>query len=76
LRESDLILVTENRFKKKILESKTAILSRIKKEIGERRIDLTIFSKDDLPTDPFYQTIKDEKILLKKWAKSAECKLK
>jgi uncharacterized protein len=65
----DLLLITDEKSKLKLLEEKTRILSNIKKIIGDRRIDLTLFSQNELPDNSFYQTIKDEIVILKKWKK-------
>ena len=52
-----LLIIQDATFKKSLLLQKHRILSAIKREIGDQRIDLTIATRKDTQTDPFLQTI-------------------
>lgn len=64
----DLLLLTENdKFALELREKKHLILAAIKKNIGDRKIDLAIAAKQDVQQDVFLKMIFPESVLLKKF---------
>lgn len=62
-----LLIVKEENTKEKLLSDKAAILSALKRHLGERRIDLTIANVKDMKVDPFLSEIMESALLLKRW---------
>lgn len=64
----DLLLIAqEESTKEKLLLDKAAVLSALKRHLGERRIDLTIANVKDMEVDPFLSEIMESALLLKRW---------
>lgn len=62
-----LLLVNDNKQKSEISFNKAEILSQIKSEIGDQKIDLIISTRADITTNTFLQSIIESAISLKKW---------
>lgn len=66
----DLLLITDNEnFANELLLNKHKILTDIKKEIGDQKIDLKIAPYQEMQADPFLQIILSDSIELKRWKK-------
>ena len=64
----DLLLIVQKKELKKILiENKHHLLANIKKNIGDRKIDLLICDAAAVHIDPFIELIYPSSVLLKKW---------
>lgn len=54
----DLLLIVENKFfLEQLIDKKHYLLSSIKAEIGDQKIDLKITMPEKLTSEPFYQQI-------------------
>lgn len=62
-----LLIVSEKNLKNALVANKHKLLSQIKKQIGEQKIDVLITVPDEIQTDPFIGSIYPNSILLKKW---------
>lgn len=62
-----LVIVNAKEFASQLIYKKPEILVAIKKNLGERRIDLTIATSAEINDDPFLKIIVPKSILLKKW---------
>ncbi|MBS0290168.1 MAG: nucleotidyltransferase domain-containing protein [Proteobacteria bacterium] len=64
----DLLLIMPTiEYKRKLFENKHKILSDLKENIGERKVDLLICAKQDIVDDPFVNLIYPSSILLIRW---------
>lgn len=63
----DLMLIVSTEAKEKIKRVKHRILSEIKKNIGDRKIDLLICDTASLDTDPFLSLVFPSSKSLKEW---------
>lgn len=69
----DLMLIVEDdQIKEHIIFKKVDILSQIKSEIGEQKIDLIICTKEDITNSAFLRSAKSKSVLLKEWFSSAQ----
>jgi hypothetical protein len=62
-----LLLVNDQKSKEAIVSHKHYILAKIKENIGDQKIDLTIASQAQVNDDPFLQMILPKTVLLKQW---------
>ncbi|OFZ27972.1 MAG: hypothetical protein A2381_02620 [Bdellovibrionales bacterium RIFOXYB1_FULL_37_110] len=61
----DLLIITDDEEEKKIaMGKKLDFIVTLKLELGDQKIDCLILSKSELNTHLFYQTIKDEMVML------------
>ncbi len=61
----DLLIVCSNQRDKELsLAQRIDFLIKIKKEIGEQKIDVTICTQSELESDPFLVTISSSKIVI------------
>ena len=60
----DLLLIVNSQIANKLSEEKYKILTRIKKNIGEQKVDLIIATTEELKNDPFLQTLSESLVLL------------
>lgn len=63
-----LLVILSNELKQNLVENKHRILAQIKKNIGDRKIDLLICNSEAIEDDPFVGLIYPESVILKKWA--------
>lgn len=63
----DLMLVVSSTAVVPLKENKDRIVSAIKKQIGDRKIDLLICDEIILSTDPFLAIVYPDSLLLKQW---------
>lgn len=63
----DLMLIVPVHAIKNLKEVKHKILAAIKKNIGDRKIDLLICDRSSLETDPFLTLVFPTSVSLKKW---------
>jgi predicted nucleotidyltransferase len=65
----DLLLIVPNKeFKQSLVENKHKILAHIKRNIGDRKIDLLVCEAEAVELDPFVGLIYPTSVVLKKWA--------
>lgn len=62
-----LIVVADTAFAEVLLNKKHVLLARIKKHIGEQKIDLKIATEGEIETDSFLKIIKPTAVLLQQW---------
>lgn len=62
-----LLIVIGNELKQNLVANKHHILAQIKKNIGDRKIDLLICDSLAIEEDPFVGLIYPESLLLKNW---------
>lgn len=60
----DLLLLLEDSQYDQTIAVKHYLMAYLKKYLDDQRLDLTIVAKSKLPIDPFFQSIKDEIVIL------------
>ena len=63
----DLVLVTDRPTEKLLQPQKYAMLVAIKEKLGERRIDLSVISSEQIPNDPFWKNVLPQAVKLGEW---------